>query len=963
MCLGLVPGDLLARDHTIDFESEKPTWQVVVDDSGVQVSDHRRTQTVQHAGSSCEVVTVDSRSLVGVGALKHPVPRAQVIEELKATLWVRATHEGARLAVRVVLPNQPNPATGTPLTVLIYGDTQETVNQWEQLECSDIEQKLLRMRPQLRKRLQNETGSYPDLDITGAYVDEVIIELQFGRGSVQIALDDLSLGPIVAARPAASIQSVEHRDAPAKPEAEFHMGRFYIAGRPFFPLVVPYHGEAPEQLAQLHFNIAWVPDYRDTAVLEKLREAGLRSMAIPPRPIADDEGRIDPSAGHLAPFGPETSPIVLWYLGTRIRPEVRRQLLMWDEQIHSADRLLNRPILGDVQGAEREFSRHLSMIGASRAPLHTTLGLKSYREFLAERKFLAKQGSFFYTWIHSEPEQSLRIARENAGQTPIVIEPEQLRLQVYAALSAGAHGLGYWSGSTFDGDGPGAEERRLAAALLNLEIELIEPWLATGAVQSHDSFTATLPAQRNNNPNPLGSTRNPREVEKRDALLTDRKAQERQSQALARELDATILRTDYGTLVLPIWYGEDAQFVPGQMAANDARIVVKGVGDTAGAFEISTTSIDRIVDSSRVAGGRQIGLRRFDTTSVILFTDDMRLVERLQTKMLEMREPSARMSVDLARLKLERVYTTVLALQAKRPQPDAPQILAQARKMLRYAETFLKDGRFHEARLSSGDCLQTLRILQQVFWNDAIQRMYSPVSSPHTLCFHTLPDHWDMVSRFRLARGTGTKNVLRSGDFEDFDTMVTEGWRHDKTDIPGVQATAEVSPQAHQGNYSLRLVAVPRKGTTPQVALPEFPVTVTSPGVTVYRGQLVYISGWVKVSAPITASVDGAMLSDSLGGESLALRWRKPVDWHEFHLVREVHETTELTLTVTLSGLGEVFFDDVQVVPLNPNESGSSKDAPATATGKPSGSNPLDFLKKIPGLRPKAEAEDRKTEP
>jgi hypothetical protein len=44
--------------------------------------------------------------------------------------------------------------------------------------------------------------------------------------------------------------------------------------------------------------------------------------------------------------------------------------------------------------------------------------------------------------------------------------------------------------------------------------------------------------------------------------------------------------------------------------------------------------------------------------------------------------------------------------------------------------------------------MQLLRILQHAHWSDAAHRLYSPVSSPHTLCFQTLPDHWNMIARF-----------------------------------------------------------------------------------------------------------------------------------------------------------------------------------------------------------------------
>jgi hypothetical protein len=252
--------------------------------------------------------------------------------------------------------------------------------------------------------------------------------------------------------------------------------------------------------------------------------------------------------------------------------------------------------------------------------------------------------------------------------------------------------------------------------------------------------------------------------------------------------------------------------------------------------------------------------------------------------------------------------------------------------------------------------MQLLRILQEAYWGDAVHgRMYAAVSSPHTLCFQTLPDHWRMIGRFGRARVEGSRNMLRSGDFEDFDTLVAEGWKHEQTAIDGVRATAELYPRAHKGSYSLRLVAAPDTGRDAPVVFHERPVTVISPPVTVYKGQLVYIGGWVKVASPSTANLDGAILYDSLLGPAAALRWRQVADWRKFELVREVTETTELTLTMALTGLGEIRFDDLEIIPLDVESSPTARSVKNTpASGR---SNPFDFLKRLPGFRGKNDPE------
>src|SRR5262249_20629838 len=158
----------------------------------------------------------------------------------------------------------------------------------------------------------------------------------------------------------------------------------------------------------------------------------------------------------------------------------------------------------------------------------------------------------------------------------------------------------------------------------------------------------------------------------------------------------------------------------------------------------------------------------------------------------------------------------------------AAHILASARNLIDRAETQFRAQRFHDARIDAADALQILRHLQYLHWSDAASRLYAPVTSPHTLCFQTLPDHWKMIGRFGRTRSDGDKHVLRSGDFEDFETMRSEGWTQDLTTIEGIRANAEQYPRAHSGTYSLRLIATPAPGQDPPVSISERPVTVTS---------------------------------------------------------------------------------------------------------------------------------------
>src|SRR5690606_21815823 len=131
---------------------------------------------------------------------------------------------------------------------------------------------------------------------------------------------------------------------------------------------------------------------------------------------------------------------------------------------------------------------------------------------------------------------------------------------------------GYWKTASLDDDDVASVERRLALSQLNYEIELLEPWLATGTVVARVNFTTRQPDANPINQRRLDFRTGTEGAEERDALLRARETELKRKQEMKRELEATIIRSDYGLLLLPVWYETDAQYCPGQMAANDATI-------------------------------------------------------------------------------------------------------------------------------------------------------------------------------------------------------------------------------------------------------------------------------------------------------------------------------------------------------------------------------------------------------
>ncbi|RMF87633.1 MAG: hypothetical protein D6741_20310, partial [Planctomycetota bacterium] len=114
------------------------------------------------------------------------------------------------------------------------------------------------------------------------------------------------------------------------------------------------------------------------------------------------------------------------------------------------------------------------------------------------------------------------------------------------------------------------------------------------------------------------------------------------------------------------------------------------------------------------------------------------------------------------------------------------------------------------------------------------------------------------------------------------------------------------------GRFGLHLEA---RATTEeqQLLLDAPPVVMTSPPVEVQAGETVQIDGWVYIPRPITAGVDGLMITDTQHGAPLALRLGETVGWHHFSFYRTASRSGPMAVRFYLTGIGEVSIDDVRL--------------------------------------------------
>src|SRR5262249_31530685 len=117
--------------------------------------------------------------------------RAPIREDLTAGVWVRANRPGVQLLGRLVLPRERNPERpDEPLTVLLRGDTYQRTSRWEPLQMRRPTKLVLEQQQLLQARMMR------DVDVTDAYIDQLVLNLYPGPGETQVWLDDLEIGPL-----------------------------------------------------------------------------------------------------------------------------------------------------------------------------------------------------------------------------------------------------------------------------------------------------------------------------------------------------------------------------------------------------------------------------------------------------------------------------------------------------------------------------------------------------------------------------------------------------------------------------------------------------------------------------------------------------------------------------------------------------------------------------------------------
>lgn len=864
-----------------DFDGSDVSWRPAGGDVGYRLLAHARVGGSQaHDGQRCEHLRFTASNGSAL-YFSHFVQPARVIDELRLTVWVRSDRAPVRLLARIVLPRSKHPETGQPHTVLVSGPRLDPSLGWQPLELGGVPEQLEREVWTLRGRFRSS------VDSREAYIDQVVLDLYGGPGPTSVWIDTLELTGFVPqstddsgvsdAAPV-DVAGDEPGDSVLHPRRDGSI--FLVEDWPILPRMIRYRGEPLKLLKGLGFNLVQCASFPSADVLAEARQAQVGLVC--PCPLGSE----------AAPGRAAMNPVVAWHLGDPLAGPQLDEIQNAARRIQREDPRPDRPMIGRAVAKHRAYSRLLDILLTGRDPIGSSQTLAEYARWLNHRPLLVRLGTPL--WVHVQTQLPEAILKQRAalgfsGTSSHSVDPAQIEQLAWIALSTGGRGLAFDSRTSLGGRDLETRYRALALQMLNLKLKLVEPWLASASPEAHiqavgpvDHGTANVTA----------------------AVLSS--------------------RANRARILLPIRWEPALGNAAGSRGDGPVSFVVPAVPETYEAYLVTPVALPRL-PRERVTGGVQVTLDSLHTTAIILLTQDPLVETDISRRIARQRNRAARLGRDLAAIKLERSESVEQRLGGLADKDElASSLLVRARAELARCDAMLQASNAVRAFEHAENTLALSSSFFSTYRNRAADRGNQAVSSPLGTAAAFLADEHRF--RQRIAAAHFGPNRLQGGDFEALTSILHAGWKNEQYREEGVGSAVQLSPsQPHGGRFCLQLRAWPIE--QPHEFLGSPPVWVTTQPVHVAAGDIVRMHGWVRVRTRVRGSVDGLMVVDSLGGETLAPRFTSTAGWQEFTLYRVAPAAGSVSLSLVLTGLGEAEVDDVSIATLQRTDPPAALDA------------------------------------
>ena len=842
------------------FETGQPSWQREYTDATIDLRAQDRSQRAAHGGrlsEHFEFETADGSQFF----VSYATPRVPVNDELSVSLFVRANRGGVQLFARVVLPSDIDPESKAPSFVMVPGTVFDQVDRWQKLEVVHMAPSIERLARVLR------ASSRRPVRLDGAYVEKVIVNLLGAPGPSEVFLDDLEISPVPQEELAAWSKSLSSGKsavvakgtgmagkAAGAAQGRIRLDRNLLEKRgndgrwsAWLPTAIDAPGANIVKLRQAGYDIIFDDEKSDP---ERLRQAVDRGVLLMKRLSGEGSSESPSRIVDQMTAYPLRQSVAFWQIGAHLGRQ--RELKSRVEELSrfrdtlAAIRGMNddasRLVTATVDGELALYARAptgLDILGIEPRMWGVIQTFTDNYSYLTQRKWLTVRsnlGGLFWAWIPAmtPPEVIRNIWGDDTppswGTPPI--QPEQLRLMTYLALTAGYRGIGYRADADLTRpEGPG-RALWIEMSFLNLEIDLCEQILAENdkSISMYSLF----------DPEPVALPSNATQMpSKRAVALPELKPRGDLRGA------AIPLRDRKGALLLVADYSGNAQYQPPQMAA-DKVTITPVLPEGAQAFEISPGDV-KVLTPERVPGGTKLTLEEFDTTSLILCTGDLGLYERVRALVDRVRPIAVPLAIEQAENMLQAVteingrlaadgqqFQSKVVLKLRRqagfegPPPDVPDLLAESQRRIKNARDAWERQDYSVAWAEARRAKRPLRTVMTGHWDQAVAAfaraaesinpegpkeedeepkkvektakkitnpplMIAPISCPPAISFYTLPEHYIWVDWIKGKPGYRFgRNRVPSGTFDDRIAITASGWADVSYQMEGINAKISV---------------------------------------------------------------------------------------------------------------------------------------------------------------------------
>ena len=743
---------------TRSIQAADTIWFLRDRDCEIQVRRHERQEGADHFDFT-----------VGLGTqllATHSIEPVSLISELKVHVPIRSNQIGLESMLRVVLPRTTDHDRDVPMTLLIEGPSTTRRDQWEVLTIENIVEKLAR-----RVRIE-QLNRKSEIDTREAYIDTIVVNVYGNKGHATVDLGNPELSE--AAVPASAygmgfVDDESHSDGP--PEVAYQSRQLTVSGAPFFVRAIEENGEDWLLLKRLGFNTVCLKACATIEQMAKAAELDLWVVCPPPRNL---DGK------QLASL---FRRVLAWDLSPSEHLPAGSATLDAANQLRQTDGGFRLPMV-TASDSDEQLLRLANIVNLRHTLLGTSTSFDEYVDWLQFQIGSPGWSSMQWAEIETQPCRSLTKQLQALGYgRALQLDMESLRLHAIVAAAHGVRGLRFASRNSLSAKQEST--RRLALQQINLELSLLEPWLAAGT-------TTVLPS--------IGS---PSAV-------------------------ATRIQGPRSAIVVHSKFSPKSQMCLEPRDETERTILVPGLMEGAKIFELSPSGLLPLT-ATRTVGGTEVRVAEPYNVAMLLITTDQNVVRVVADKVNQL----SKFVADVTRQQIKEQIQNLRKDQLMTPE------LEKAYSEYALASVRNEPTEFHR---------QAASLARRIQWS-RYQHWQSCQSSRRPYTAHPLgvlpstatANRTD--SSFDSAR-VGT-NLLKGGDCERLSAMRSAGWQIFTAErLLPVKASASVDPRAEQGFGCLRLHAA-SAGHIPTLAPT---VWATSPQIPIDESSVFQIEGRIKVS-------------------------------------------------------------------------------------------------------------------